>query len=439
MNNKIINFTRLRYYMFALSIIVILGGVIGIIANNGFNLGIDFQAGLSQRVQVAPAGLSLTYTGPNDVTLNVEGGVITVEVRDANGIQNNKYAIADYPAVQDLGTALGKIAGVNASVMNGAAATSALTTGLGLPYTLSSEATILNFANENRDNFVAIDEVRSALASLGSSQVQIVGDDYLQEFQVRIQTESEGQKDVLENEVTTLLENSFGAENIVVKQSDYVGPKFSAMLTSSSILLVVIALALILVYIWIRFQLGFAISALTALFHDVLVMLGFIAVFRLEVSTTTIAAVLTIIGYSLNDTIVVFDRIRENTALMKGTKYDKVINTSITQSLSRTLFTSLTTLLAVLPLYIFATGSIKLFALNLIVGVVVGTYSSIFIASPVLLSLVNQANKKKAIHLGKVPTVVEAVAETAEAVEEVKEVEIPTIERKLKGKRQTKK
>ena len=179
-----------------------------------------------------------------------------------------------------------------------------------------------------------------------------------------------------------------------------------------------------------------------ALFHDVLIMLGFIGTFQLEVNTTTIAAVLTIIGYSLNDTIVVFDRIRENTGLLKGEKFSRIIDISITQSLSRTIITSLTTLIAVLALYFFGTGPIKDFALNLIVGIIAGTYSSIFIASPILLGWINAGKKrelKKTGAIDKIKEIDEKKDDKDESLEIRKTAEIPKIERKKKGKRKKKK
>ena len=146
-----------------------------------------------------------------------------------------------------------------------------------------------------------------------------------------------------------------------------------------------VAFALIFVYILFRFRAAFAVGALLALIHDIAIMLGVLGTLQLEISTATIAAVLTIVGYSLNDTIVIFDRIRENDTLMRDADAELVINTSITQSLSRTLITSLTTLVAVLAIYLFSTSSIKTFALSLMIGVVVGTYSSMFVAAPTVL------------------------------------------------------
>ena len=156
------------------------------------------------------------------------------------------------------------------------------------------------------------------------------------------------------------------------------------------------------------FRLSCASASIIALLHDVLMMFAFILIFRLEVSSTTIAAVLTIIGYSLNNTIVIFDRIRENVIYVKGNDVDRTIIVSIKESVSRTIVTSLTTLFAVIPLAIFTTGAIKGFAINLVWGVLVGTYSSNFIA-PVLLRLfhkidpINKVKEKKkdeSYHIG---------------------------------------
>ncbi len=442
MSNKIINFTKIRYYMFALSLLLIIGGVVGIVALGGFNLSIDFQAGLSQRIQIAPEGISLTYSGTDDVTLDVVNDDVIVTLRNEHGVTTRTFSNKDYSTIGALTEGLNTIDGIEAVAMcSSSTATADIVTGLSLPYEIGDSPVIINVANNDPTNFISIDEVRKALSDMNVAQVQVVGDEYRQEFHVRAETESEGAKDVLESSISSLLKDAFGENRVVVKGSDYVGPKFSASLSTSSFLVVAIALLLIMMYIWFRFKFAYAVSAITALAHDILIMLGFIAVMRLEVSTTTIAALLTIIGYSLNDTIVVFDRIRENTEGMRASSFEKIINTSITQSLSRTLITSATTLLAVIPLYIFATGSIKLFALNLIIGIVVGTYSSIFIASPILLSLVKRANIKKAKHLGRELLDAEEIdTEAAEAFALVKEeVEIPKAERKKKGKRQRRK
>ncbi|MDC7221904.1 MAG: protein translocase subunit SecF [Spirochaetales bacterium] len=274
--------------------------------------------------------------------------------------------------------------------------------------------------------------VRDALESFElSPQVQKVGTDTTGEYMIRLGVEGDEAEfqQTGEKKLVSALEDSFGAGTVTVNSSSFVGARFAGNLARNTAWLSIVALLLILAYIWVRFQLNYAVSAIVAILHDVLFLVGFIGLFRLEVSTATVAAVLTIIGYSLNDTIVIFDRIRENSRIIKDASFEEVANTSINQSLSRTLITSITTLIAVVSIYIFATGTIRLFALNLIVGVLVGTYSSIFIASTVLIGWHNGSVKKvsKKMHAGpkavhsetkekkKVETVQQSAEEIAEA------------------------
>ncbi|ADK82334.1 protein translocase subunit SecF [Sediminispirochaeta smaragdinae] len=446
---KVVRFTKIRYLMFVVSLSLILAGIVGTISLGGFNLGIDFQAGLSQRVQIAPVGFTLSYTGSGAATLDINSGTAVLEVRGDEGVTKHRFPLADYSTIQALADVLNGIDGITASAQRPSARPSTIATGLDFPLSLSTEAQGVNVSPDGTESAVEINQIRDALATFDNPQVQVVGDPSRQEFLLRIADPAGGNKDAYEKKIVLDLEKAFGDGTAVVKQSDYVGPRFSQDLASQSVSLTILALVLILVYIWVRFRFGFAISSITALVHDVLIMLGFIGVFRLEVSTTTIAAVLTIVGYSLNDTIVVFDRIRENMGLMKDRPMDVIIDTSITQSLSRTLMTSLTTLLAVLALYFFGTGAIKDFALNLIVGIVVGTYSSIFIASPVLLGITRASDKRKAKKLGSHAPAsgtkggAALSVESSTAGEESSElvsgpVEIPKADRKLKGKRQQK-
>ena len=166
-----------------------------------------------------------------------------------------------------------------------------------------------------------------------------------------------------------------------------VGPKIGAELSGDAVMAIFSALALILLYISVRFEWKYAVGAIAALTHDVLVTLGIFSILDYEVSLAVIAAFLTIVGYSLNDTIVIFDRVRENIKTMKKVTLDKIINKSINQSLSRTIVTSLTTFFVVLVLFLAGGEVIHTFAFAMIVGVLVGTYSSIFIASPIVAKM----------------------------------------------------
>ena len=166
-----------------------------------------------------------------------------------------------------------------------------------------------------------------------------------------------------------------------------VGPKIGAELSGDAVMAIFSALALILLYISVRFEWKYAVGAIAALTHDVLVTLGIFSILDYEVSLAVIAAFLTIVGYSLNDTIVIFDRVRENIKTMKKVTLDEIINKSINQSLSRTIVTSLTTFFVVLVLFLVGGEVIHTFAFAMIVGVLVGTYSSIFVASPIVLKM----------------------------------------------------
>lgn len=460
---RVINFTKIRFFMMALSTVVIIGGIAGIVTQGGFNLGIDFEAGLNQRVQIAHIGMNLTYSGGDDATVNVESETLIVEIRGEQGVEEYNFPFVDYPTIGEMATAVDSIDDVSVQVAaSGDTQSTSIVTGLSYPEELGNEPVALNVSNQDADDYVEIGSVREALAPLGSPQVQVVGDEVRQEFLIRLADPTGDKKDQLEMQIAERLESAFGENTVVTKRSDYVGPQFSQTLAQQSISLIILALVLILVYIWFRFKFGYAISAIAALTHDVLIMLGFIGTTQLEVSTTTIAAVLTIIGYSLNDTIVVFDRVRENEGLLQGRSNREIINTSITQSLSRTLITSLTTMLAVLALYFFGSGPIKDFALNLIVGIIIGTYSSIYIAAPSLLGWWNSRYRKQRKKQGLPPEPTEKELEKKKAEDEPSPVaaasdasgegkpaaaasrvtdpsEIPTVERKRKGKRQKKK
>ena len=173
---------------------------------------------------------------------------------------------------------------------------------------------------------------------------------------------------------------------------DKVGPKVGAELSSDAVLAILYALGFILIYISIRFEFKYAIGAIAALTHDVLITLGVFSILGYEISLAVIAAFLTIVGYSLNDTIVIFDRVRENVKSLKGSSMEAVINQSINDSLSRTIVTSLTTFLVVLILFLVGGEVIHTFSFAMIVGVVIGTYSSIFVASPIVIKMDKKQN-----------------------------------------------
>ena len=235
------------------------------------------------------------------------------------------------------------------------------------------------------DSDVRIADVRSAVSSVEGVRVQNIGSSDDGRYQIRVKLpDGTSQRDA-ENIINGLLSARFHAFSIL--ESSFIGAKFSSSLITGSIKAVAIALALILVYVWIRFKVAYAIGSIIALMHDVLLMLGFISLTGFEISSTTIAAILTIIGYSLNNTIVIFDRVRESINNNHRQDLSDVMDYGVNSSLSRTTFSSVTTLLAVIPLALLSTGDVRSFAVCMIFGVVVGTYSSNFLATNILYSL----------------------------------------------------
>ena len=192
--------------------------------------------------------------------------------------------------------------------------------------------------------------------------------------------------DTLGAEIIQVLRQE-SSEDIDLRRIEYVGPQIGSELRDDGGLAMLLALGLMMLYITFRFQSRFAGAAVLALIHDVIIVLGIFSLFNLDFDLTVLAALLAVIGYSLNDTIVVSDRIRENLRIQRGSDTEEVINLSLNQMLSRTLITSLTTLLVLTSLYLFGGELIKNFALALIFGVVVGTYSSIYIASNALVMM----------------------------------------------------
>lgn len=194
------------------------------------------------------------------------------------------------------------------------------------------------------------------------------------------------------NEIFNKFKEKYDLKDNKPLQSIKIGPSIGEEIRNDALIAIAIAMVGMLIYITFRFEFKFGISALIALTHDILITLAIFAILKLPVNVSFVAALLTIVGYSINDTIVVFDRIRENLRLFKKTEYDKLVDTSISQTIIRTINTSFTTLVAIGCLYIFGVDAIREFALPLILGVLIGTYSSIFIASPIWYLL--KANSK---------------------------------------------
>ena len=218
--------------------------------------------------------------------------------------------------------------------------------------------------------------------NLGDFNVKKFGNE--KDFLIKIEKKdtSSNAIEAIKKELTLGIGESFNFRRV-----ENVGPKVSAELLKSGIIAIALSLAAMLFYIWIRFEWQFSLGAILALFHDVIITLGLFSLFSLEINLSIVAAVLTIVGYSMNDTVVIYDRVRENLRKFSDIKIFELTNISINETLSRTIITSVTTLLALVSIYLFGGEILKGFSLAMIMGVVFGTYSSIYIANPILVKL----------------------------------------------------
>ena len=234
------------------------------------------------------------------------------------------------------------------------------------------------------DNEINVTTLRKSFnkMNLGDVNVKKFGkdNDYLIKFEKKDIEPNTIEK--IKIDLTNLIGDTFNFRRV-----ENVGPKVSSELLKSGMIAILVSLAAMLFYIWIRFEWQFSLGAILALFHDIIITLGFFSLFSLEINLSIVAAVLTIVGYSMNDTVVIFDRVRENLRKFSDIKIYELTNISINETLSRTIITSVTTLLALLSIYIFGGEILKGFSLAMILGVIFGTYSSIYIANPVLVRL----------------------------------------------------
>jgi preprotein translocase subunit SecF len=233
---------------------------------------------------------------------------------------------------------------------------------------------------------VELEPIRNALAAEGFDDAIVQHFGSAREVLIRLVPDVETDKAELSSEIILLLEAISDTE-IDVRRVDFVGPQVGEELTEDGGLAVLYALIAILIYVAFRFEYRFSLGAVAALIHDVTITLGIFSILQLDFDLSVLAALLAVIGYSLNDTIVVFDRVRENFRKVRKKTSIEIVNTSINQTISRTLMTSLTTLLVLLSLFFLGGEAIHAFALALIIGVLVGTYSSIYIATTTALAL----------------------------------------------------
>ena len=235
------------------------------------------------------------------------------------------------------------------------------------------------------DKNISISNVRDSFNSLNLNGVNVKKFGNQTDYIIKFQNTDVKNPDFV-NEIKKNLQNSSGYD-FSFRRVENVGPKVSSELLKSGIIAIALSLFAMLFYIWVRFEWQFSIGAIMALFHDVIVTLGIFSIFSLEINLSIVAAVLTIVGYSMNDTVVIYDRVRDNLKKYSNIKIFELTNISINETLSRTIITSITTLLALVSIYVFGGEILKGFSFAMILGVFFGTYSSIYIACPLLVSL----------------------------------------------------
>lgn len=239
-----------------------------------------------------------------------------------------------------------------------------------------------------------VEDLRNVLASVNYASAEIKEFGHSKSFLIRF---SEVESKTGSGQIMTSLKQAFPTDEPELQASNVIGPKVGEELRTSAVLAVLVTLVLLLVYIGFRFHFIFGVGAVVALFHDVLMTLGFFSVLNLEISVTVVGAFLTLVGYSLNDTIVIFDRIRENMKVHRREmlSISQVINLSINETLSRTVVTGVTTLIVIIVCLLFGGEVLRDFFLCLFFGILVGTYSSVFIAAPVVAGWFSKKGAKK--------------------------------------------
>ena len=240
--------------------------------------------------------------------------------------------------------------------------------------------TLIEIRLENKD--IKISEIRDSLSNINLGDISIKNFGKEGDYILKIEEKLE-KNEVLIKKLKSTLNQSLN-EDINFRRVESVGPKVSAELLKSGIISIGLALLMMLIYIWFRFEWQFSLGSIVALFHDVLITLGIFSILSIEINLSIVAAVLTIVGYSMNDTVVIYDRIRENLSKYNNIGIDQISNMSINETLSRTLITSITTLLALFSIFLLGGEILKGFSFAMILGVLIGTYSSIFVASPIL-------------------------------------------------------
>lgn len=378
---KTIRFSKAFLPCAIISILIIAFGVVGYFTR-GINLALDFKPGLLEEVRISDPAMSIIYNGAANATIDVSKDALTLVI-SGTGAENKTvhFAYSDHRTISDIAKGLNEESDIVATVLNDESATiESFWMFLNSDVSTALKTDPLFVYAKNKS--VSTDDVRAALKDVDGVALKELGDEDARSFQIRMAASSaEDSNKLLKDAIASALRTAFGDNSVVIIKADYIGAAFSKTLAQKSLLLLLATVVLIWAYAAFRFHWDFALGSVIALIHDTLIMFTFIIWSQLEFGTTVLAAVLTIIGYSINATVVILDRVRFNLGTIKVTKFSEVLDSALTDTLKRSIITTVTTLFAVVALFIFTTGSIKDFACALIVGLISGCYSSIFISS----------------------------------------------------------
>ena len=402
---KVIHFSKFFVCAVILSLVLIASGIVSVVTR-GINFGLDFKPGMIEEFRIDPTVLELTYGGSATITVDPSETGLDLVVSGV-GAENRTVTLRyeENPTVADLAQKISEVEGIGVNVLDGAVASgdglfvnSAVSTTLG--------ATPLRIHAADDSVNVNADDVRAALADIEGADVKTLGSGKDASYQIRLGVAEGDTQQSIQERTNAALTAAFGADKVAIVKSDFIGAQFSRTLIRDSVVLVLLTLVLIWLYSTIRFHWDFALAAVIAIIHDALIMVTFLTWSQMEFSTTTLAAILTIIGYSINATVVILDRVRSNMKNIETDKFTDILNISLTETLSRSIITTVTTLFAVVSLFVFTTGTIHDFALALIVGLLSGAYSSIFIAGA-FISCVRRTYTNKGLTTSKANNIVQ--------------------------------
>ena len=366
--NPNIDFLGKKWYFLAFSLLFSVAGVLSIFFWHGIPLGVDFSGGTLVYVKFA--------SQPNDNAIRAsldKAGLHQARIQRFGQPANNEVLISlEEKETSEQALDRGKTQIINALESNAPGGKQDLNN--------AGSLTILNYLLEKDPLHLGTDANQrySALARAIT--------DYRDKTKGGVLHSLDELKAVVPGEVAASLQDGFFLSDFGVRNVEIVGPQVGAQLRRQAVLAVLYSLLGMLVYLWFRFELIYGVAAVVTVFHDTLITVGAFSLANKEVSLTVIAAILTLVGYSNNDTIVVFDRIRENLKLLRREKLSDIVNKSINQTLSRTILTAGLTFLTVLALYLFGGEVLNGFSFALVIGILIGTYSSIAIAAPILVA-----------------------------------------------------